>query len=291
MTLTEQQRQLPPPPVHPPEAGVIEEARARQRRHRRRARIAVIAAAAIIAILLAFSGGGRSHLVGASGSRGGSPSPVVRGSLASCVSPKAKALQRAPSRALLATLGVLRRPASAADALPPRFARRLLAGGATRAVFVRYVRRARVIAGSSYYVYPAIVGGCDLGKAHEGVMELVTHVDLGHGIYGGSGGGGDTAAQIKRRGGMFGSQGSSRHATVTGVVPDGVATVTLYYPAGPSSGFSHKVLPAVAIKVRVVNNLWVANVPRGASNALRWTKVIWRAADSKILKAIPGQRE
>jgi len=55
--------------------------------------------------------------------------------------------------------------------------------------------------------------------------------------------------------------------TVHGIVPDGVAIVTLYYPAGKVGGFSRRTDPAVTIKAHVVNNVIVVSVRRAGAQA------------------------
>ena len=272
-----------PASVQTPEDGVIEEARARQRRHRARGGAATIAAVAIAALLFAFvGGGGGSHGVGAASPAGGSSAKTARSSSTSCLS-SGRTLQGPPSKSLLAILGVLRRPATAADAIPQQLAGR----GLTRDVFIRYVRRTRVIDGSPYYIYPAIVGGCGVEKKREGVMELATHIDLGGGTIGGTGGGGATATEIEQGHDVgTGPPGSSTSATVTMIVPDGVASVTLRYPAGRASGYSKKISPPITITTAPVNNLVVVSVPRSAGGGPIWTPtMIWRAADGHIIKA------
>ena len=102
---------------------------------------------------------------------------------------------------------------------------------------------------------------------------------------GGGGGCGATAADIEARG-SFGTRGTSHRALINGVVPDGVATVTFCYPAGPASGFSRKItLPAVCIKGQAINNVVVVSVPRGAANALG-PMMTWRNA-GQLIKTIP----
>jgi hypothetical protein len=277
MTLTVER-----PVVETPDAGVIEEARARQRRHRGAAGAALLAAGAIAAILLATTGGrGGSHARSASASAPHSRSKTARPSPSSCT-PRG-ALKGAPNKSLLKILGVLRRPATAADA-----GSGVTAQGFTSAVFVHYIRRARVVGGSPYYVYPAVVGGCGTGeKPHEGIMEIAKNVDIGHGLLGGDGGGGATAAAIER-GGEAGSgpPGSSTSATITMVVPDGVAKVTLSYPAGPASGYSPKISPPVTITTTPVENLVVVRVPR--SNPLQQGTTIWRAANGHVIRRLKG---
>jgi hypothetical protein len=268
-----------PPPTETPDAGVIEEARARQRRQRGVAAWGLIAAGVIVALLLGFAGGGRgSHPGSAVRPAGGAPSKTARSSAAACG--QGGALRGAPSKSLLSILGVLRRGSTTADA-----GSGIAAGGFISGVFVHYIRLARVIGGSSYYVYPGIVGGCGTGEApHQGIMELARNVDLGHGLMGGTGGGGATAAQIELgQDASSGPPGSSTSSTITIVVPDGVAKVTLHYPAGRASGYSPKISPPFTITTAPVDNLLVVGVPR--SSPLQRGTMIWRAADGRIIKS------
>jgi hypothetical protein len=268
-----------------PDAGVIEEARARQRRHRGAVAAAMVAAAAIAAILLAFAGGGGSHPGGASLPAGRQPSKIARLSPAACASGTSKVLRGAPSRSLLSILAVLRRPATAADALPRAFAMRGAGGGA----FVHYIRRTRVVNGSPYYIYPAILGGCG-SRAREGIAHLDANIDLGGGAIGATGGGGATVAAIEQgRAIGSGPPGSSTSSTVTMIVPDGVAQVTLRYPSGRASGYSPKISPAFTITTAPVNNEVVLSVPRsGGGGAIHQAKMIWRAADGHVIKTFNG---
>jgi hypothetical protein len=176
---------------------------------------------------------------------------------------------------------VLRRPATAVDAGSGIAARGLISG-----IFVHYIRRARVVAGSTYYIYPGIVGGCGTGeRPHEGVMELARNVDLGHGLIGGTGGGGATAAEIEQGKDVgTGPPGSDTSATITMIVPDGVANVTLRYPAGRANGYSPKISPPFTITTDPVNNVVVVIVPRGAGGPIWAPKMIWRAANGHIIK-------
>src|SRR5665213_1883430 len=152
------------------EAGVIEEARTRQRRHRGGVAAATVVAAAI-ALLLALAGGAGKPRLGSPSAHPERPRPAAAGrSLSSCASSSGTALSGAPSKSLLSILGVLRRPATAADSASAVSAR-----GQVQDVFVNYIRRARVVDGSPYYIYPAILGGCGTGeKLHEGMMELAS---------------------------------------------------------------------------------------------------------------------
>lgn len=281
MTVTAERPPLEAPGASEmPDAGVIEEARARQHRHRGMAAVAIIAAGTIAAILFAFTGGGGSRPGSASLSPGRAPSKTAgRPSPSSC---QGKALQGPPSKSLLSILGVLRRPATAADA-----GSGITAQGFTSAVFVHYIRRARVISGSPDYIYPAILGGCGTGeKAHEGIMHLAKNVDLGHGLVGGTGGGGASAADIEQGKDVErGPPGSSTSETITMVVPDGVATVTLHYGPGPASGYTKKISPPFTITSPAINNELVVLLPRSVSlEGVPGVRMIWRAANGHIIK-------
>jgi len=267
-----------------PDAGVIEEARARQRRHRGAAAGGFVSALALAAaVLLGFAGGhGGSHPGSASVHARRSPARTARLSSALCGSGKGKALQGAPSKSLLSILSVLRRPASAADR-----GSGIVARGVVQGVFVNYIRRARVVSGSSYYIYPAILGGCGTGETpHQGINDLATHVNLGAGIIGGSGEGGATAAQIEQGQAVgTGPPGSSTSATITMIVPDGVASVTLRYSAGRASGYSKKISPSFTTTTTPVNNQVVVSVPRSAGGGpIRKPTMIWRAASGRVIK-------
>jgi hypothetical protein len=282
MTLTVER-----PRVEEPDAGVIEEARRRQRRHRSLFVAIALAVAVTAAMLGGFAGGGGgSHAGSYRGLGGRTPAKTARGSAASCGG-GGKALQGRPSSSLLSILGVLRRPASASDVLPPYVRSNLIGTGLVRDVFVRYIRRTRVVDGSSYYVYPAMVGECGTGEAlHEGIMDRATNVDLGDGLIGGVGGGGASAASIEQgRDVGTGPPGSSTSATITMIVPDGVASVTLDYPAGRASGYSPKVSPPFTLTTAAVENEVVVRVPRtGGPESTGGMTMIWRASGGRVIK-------
>jgi len=267
--------------------GVIEDARARQRRERRAVRAAMIALAAVVGLIVwasTGSGGSRArHLAGSSAR----PSQSARATLSACVRGRGEPLSGRPSESLLAVLGVLRRPATSADALSAQIAHNFAGGVFGLSVYTRYVRRARVVAGSSYYVFPVRVSGCSGEAAHDGIWDLATHVPVGHGLYGSDGGGGGTAASIEQ-GRDFGTgpPGSSTSATIDMVVPDGIATVTLHLAAGPANGFHKRVIsPPYTVTTRVVGNLAVVTVPRSSGTTMHdGDTMTWRAADGRLIK-------
>jgi hypothetical protein len=269
---------LKSPPIEPPEAGVIEEARRRQRRGR--AAAAIAAASAVAALLVSLGGGGSGpHARSASGVSRRLPAGVRQHELASCAG---KDLNGPPSASLLSILGVLRRRQIATD-----IGSGITGGGVIRDVFVDYIRRTRVVSGSSYYLYPAILGGCGTGeRPHQGIMDRTSHVNLGAGIIGGVGGGGYTAAEIKH--GLAvetGPPSSATSETVTLIVPDGVANVTLRYPAGPASGYSRSISPAFSVTGSAIGDEVVLAVPRsGGPEDISGIRMIWRGPDGRLLK-------
>jgi hypothetical protein len=211
----------------------------------------------------------------------------------------------APGRALLATLGVLRQPRTAADALPQLVSEPFSIGfGGTREVFVNYTHRARSVLGASFYVIPAgnilglreVPARCtgeevaalkrelaqmpkSLGAqtvslqaqylpwqrytaAHPQGIALATTISLG----GGAGiAAGWTVADIDRGmaglglGGVAVGTGSSRRVFggtgFHGIVPDGVAEVTLHYPARSANS------KPLSVTVKVINNMFFARDP------------------------------
>ena len=65
-----------------------------------------------------------------------------------------------PSHSLLSILGVLRRPATVADAPPDLRATLAAKDLIFGQIFARYIRRARVVAGVPYYVMPGRARAC-----------------------------------------------------------------------------------------------------------------------------------
>ncbi|HZO36285.1 MAG TPA: hypothetical protein VFB41_05345, partial [Solirubrobacteraceae bacterium] len=79
--------------------------------------------------------------------------------------------------------------------------------------------------------------------------------------------------------------------TVYGLVPDGVATVTLEYGKVVGGGRYLKptIYPSGATRSgRVTNNLVAIRVPRDPFNALR-AKMTWRDAGGKVIRRITKQ--
>ncbi len=106
-----------------------------------------------------------SYITGAQHRHTKDPACRTRGEL----SPRGPAVNEGtPSATMLSVLGVLRRPATAADRLPAGFYRhgRLLADRISNDVYVRYIRLARVENGVSYYIVPVATIGSPPPPAH-----------------------------------------------------------------------------------------------------------------------------
>jgi hypothetical protein len=269
-----------PPSVEGPDAGVIEEARARQRRHRGIAGAALVAAA--IAALVATSlggGGGSSYPVTGSVRPARPPSTATSTVLAACSRHGSPFITGTPSRSLLAILGVLRRPATPMDALPTSLRHSISTVGNFSGieVFANYVRRARVVAGVSYYVWPVAHRPCGPLRAlsEQETMDIAyTH---------GWGGAGD-AATIENATSLGGGTSTFGKSTIVGLVPDGVAMVTLHYPAGKIGGFDRNHAPAFTLTTNVVGNVLVATIPRGGNRLMAPMTMLWRAANGAVIK-------
>jgi hypothetical protein len=258
--------------------GVIEDARGRQRRQRGVAALATAVVAGTVAIVLASVGEGGSHP--ASTSVAGPPQSQ-RAVLASCAIRKTKVLQGTPSHSLLSILGVLRRAETPADALPASTkaaVMRLSRSGFQ--VYVNYVRRARVIGSTPYYVWPVLYTGCRQVPVRH--YETMMMDDGGGGVAGA----GD--ATTIEQGHAVGGSGTANRSTLEMLVPDGVATVTLHYPAVTIGGSGLRGAPALTTRTKVVGNFVVIDVPRGPQRLFRPVTMTWYAANGHVVKTFTG---
>jgi hypothetical protein len=275
------------PPLEDLDAGVIEEARGRERRHRAIAATLAFVAAGIAGIILIVGGGGSGG--GTHATRGPTPAqprPLANApaTLAACSSHPNGVDEGTPSRSLLSILGVLRRPAAHADALP-RTDFDFFTIGVARVrgeeVFVRYVRRARVIGNTSYYLIPSVFTGCGVLKlTGEGITLWAAQKPNGSG----SGGGHADAGRIEQGKAYLTPSGASTHTTIAMLIPDGVATVTLEYPPGAVGGSNYTHAPAFTTTAHVVQNLLVVTVPRGGHRFMTPMTMTWRAANGTTVK-------
>jgi hypothetical protein len=217
-----------------------------------------------------------------------------------------------PEPELLSILGVLRRPATPADRLP----RAMQANSRGQGAYVHYIRLARVQNGISYYIEPvsslssgsSLTPRCLIAVAAALRKELpripaplraptlarfseqsreakvrsnqanqpgICLLMNGPKVSGGTCGA--TASEIRSEG-LLGFYGQ-----VSGVVPDGVASVTLRYPA--STGHS-----AETITANVVENIFATSrqsqLPlfRGHERPT----VTWRSALGRVIRTVPA---
>jgi hypothetical protein len=153
-------------------------------------------------------------------------------------------------------------------------------------LYVDYVRRARSAYGDTYYVYVADAASQPYSSLSDAKPPVGLCLLVVRSANSASDSGPITAEQIEQGGGLLSSAGSPTQAIVDAIVPDAVATVSISYRAGPASGFSKRVLPAVTITTRPVNNVLVASVPRGAGSAALRPVIVWHAANGAIIRTI-----
>jgi hypothetical protein len=199
---------------------------------------------------------------------------------------------RAPEAGLVSHMAVLRRPQQPDD-LPSHdlkhFPYRFLA--------VDYVRKVAQVGSTSYYLIPGSPTFMHLSRRclrrlspHRRRVEQRIEreqrarsrvIGLGQFEFGRIGGAGsccaDLDALLANR--TIQTTGSG-HSVVTGLVPDGVASVTLRWHRGPSER-----------NATVVNNFWRARVPLSAPRAFPHS-TIWRDAGGHLVKSFrePGGR-
>jgi hypothetical protein len=146
-------------------------------------------------------------------------------------------------------------------------------------IFIHYIRLARVVSGTSYYVMP-VAKGCS---------SSVEEVLLNDRSSQSSGFGGATLTQIQQ-GHDLGSQGRGSSSVVSGLVPDGVAKVTLTYPPSGPNNISPTRQPAVTVTTAPVNNVFVVRVHRDPGSASLPKMIVWRSAKGKVIKKIHGSQ-
>jgi hypothetical protein len=147
-------------------------------------------------------------------------------------------------------------------------------------VYVRYVRYARTVGGVAYYLVPVTFRCGVIARQGDGIA-----------LDSALGGGGELSAAQIEHAGMWVSRSGGTGAdpgrtTFTGVLPDGVASVTLHYPAGKLGGFSHRSGPAITVTEPVVNNVVVVTVERAGNQATANVTTTWRAPNGSIVKVI-----
>ena len=209
----------------------------------------------------------------------------------------------APGPALTSILGVLRRPSSAADSIAPEFFQHAQGG-----IYLAAIRRARFVGGVGLYVVPTanlfgwrpVPARCRSEEAAalqrearpSGARQVAAALDaqrryLNWQQYEARHPQGICVAELDPRGagsigcgwgvgeieqGLAGLGGTDipGPGLFHGIVPDGVASVTLELTRGRA-----------AVAARVVNNMYLARLPHGVDMPAR---VLWRSADGRVLK-------
>jgi hypothetical protein len=230
--------------------------------------------------------------------------------------------QAAPSAATLAILGVLRRPAVPSDKLPPRVIgpptdQHVYPNGTippVKDVYIRYVRKARHRFGANYYLVPAgdinylapVPARCWAEQRAALERELATvparlradtlaleslflaqqrHNELpypgvcliGINDTGNGGGGCDPGGSVSQieNGWVVGGGAPTGVEVYAGLAPDGVRSVTFFFHG---RGEGH---PRTAL---VIDNVFILRNPSGRYGTI--AKMVWRAADGRIIKVI-----
>jgi hypothetical protein len=211
-----------------------------------------------------------------------------------------------PAAATLSALGVLRRPVTAADRIGTQF------GEAGSELYAGYTRRALVAGGTTYYVaagrdeprvgmpssrcfalqkealhreLPRIPASLrtqttqlqaqliafDSKLAASTPVDTVCSISVGHHMDTASCG--QSVAAI-----VHGQTPGDDNGTFNGVVPDGVASVTLRFPRAGGH-------PARSVTARVTNNVFAVRVGNVSLPAAEPT-MVWRSADRRVIKTV-----
>jgi hypothetical protein len=242
--------------------GVIADARARQRRRRWLVVLLVALAAGSAGALL--SRGTDAPRVGAASVQRLAKGGAVQ---ASCVLTRPSPDR--PDQAWLQTLAVLRHPPTPTDQLP---------GPISAHLFAHAIRLAQSVDGVRYYVMPHYWPRCAPRQPIE-VVTLVARARLtGHRTTA-VGFNAFTVTEL-RKDGLFGARFSRlqpQTSALFGIVPDGVASVTLRYGTARTS-----------VTARVINNVVVFPQPprTGPIGAFGWKTMTWRARDGRVIKTL-----
>ncbi len=186
-------------------------------------------------------------------------------------------------------------------------------------VYARYIRRARWRFGAGYYLVPA--GNVNLSQPlpercyreqqaalHQELPQIPARLRAGalaleprflayqhelarpypgvcllalNSTGNGDGCGGGYSISEIEQGHTISSGGPTGVGGVYGLVPDGIASVTLYYPAHSRHG------PEQAITVKAINNVFIVHNPgQRLPNYGFPTKMIWRSGTGAVIKAI-----
>jgi hypothetical protein len=214
------------------------------------------------------------------------------------------------SRSFLSVLGVLQRPAGGADALPQS----LRGGHGVRGVYLKSVRLARVKDGVSYYVVPVASLSPSHGpsaacykamrsalkaeslqippQARAATLALQNRMIATQERFWAKQDGGGVCLMTESRYVIDGACGGNASeiaqqgmitdfGLLSGIVPDGVATVTARYASTRTSR-------AHTVTSNVVGNVFATSLRIPYNTVDLQPTLIWRSADGTILKTVPA---
>jgi hypothetical protein len=234
-----------------------------------------------------------------------------------------------PSDALLDALGVLQRPATDADRLDPS----ALIFPFARNIYENWIRVATAVDGHQFFVvvaqdrlrFPPLPRHCialeneeldRLLRGRDAALQRAAHrlkarLDRTEHPKGGfkpneaiflfdrtadgglGGGGGGVELRWFLRHGLFGSSGTSTRSSVSGLLPDGVASVDFTFARSVSRG-PHRdpktYAKAISLTVQVQDNVVAFDVDRPAPDAFPM-RMVWRRADGSVLRRIGRRSE
>jgi hypothetical protein len=183
-----------------------------------------------------------------------------------------------PPNAVLATFGVLRRPSTPADSwphaelLPPDIS-----------FNQGWFRRLGSLGGVRFFLLP----GHDATPCGSPAKLFVGAASGSSTNGGGTVQGGASLTYVKRYGEWI-AQGSSSGSLVAGLLPDGVAKVTVTYPKGRGhpGGVNYK--HAVHKTVRVRSNTALFKLGRPPDDAASPSRQVWFSKSGRVIRRAPG---
>jgi hypothetical protein len=220
-----------------------------------------------------------------------------------------------PDHAMLATLAILRRPAGPGDTLPSFLQHN---DPFTVGIYVNYVRVAHAADGATFFLFPARERAVAptppvcLARTHARLLELLKGkpndlrrltlredarlnrqenprggIRARDGLFmfssSGGGGGGVSAASLRRWGSFTTSSANNGPSDVSGVIPDGVVSITAIYDRVVSRGpyNNPKVYPLRLVREeRIQDNVVDFTVSRPAEDAFP-SRMIWHLSNGR----------
>lgn len=233
----------------------------------------------------------------------------------------------APSAAVTGALAALRRPQSPTDVVASRSLTRSFVSGDT--VYADYTRTVTAADGTQFVIVPARMtppkprpASCEAAvrarltrlarakgrrqlrvalreydelrrnrptaKDLEPFDEVLLFTRTPDGGLGSGGGGGRFWYFLTH--GNLGTSGSGRSSTITGLLPDGVASITMTFPKRVSRGryYKPKVFRRkVVVTAPVRENVFTVRVPRAAPDAFP-SRAVWRGPDGHVVRVVRG---